>query len=117
VRDPWREGKYVDLWSLVHVHGGFLVAWLLFGLGLSLLPTAALTLLALALYEIVEYLADVEEHATNRITDLGFGIVGIALAHAARAAAGYAIPAVAAVSFALLNLWGWWAWMRREGKL
>lgn len=117
MRDPWREGKYVDLWTLVHVHGGFLVAWLLLGLGLSLLPAAALTLLALALHEIVEHLADVEEHATNRISDLVFGMVGVGLAYAAQPVGGYAIPAVAAVSFALLNLWGWWAWMRREGKL
>jgi len=116
--DPWREGKYVDLWSVVHAHAGFLLAWFLFELGLPLAATVALTLLALAAYEGGEQIAGVDEHATNRITDIVFGMVGLAIAHQIQAVpAGRSIMPVVGVTFVLLNLWGWLAWMRREGRL
>jgi uncharacterized membrane protein YuzA (DUF378 family) len=111
--DPWREGKYLDLWSVVHLHAGFLLGWLLFRLGLSIVPTVGWTLLALASYEVVELVAGVKERASNRLVDVGVGLVGLALADRVRAVDLEIVVPLVATSFAVLNLAGWLAWRRR----
>jgi hypothetical protein len=118
VRDPWREGKYVDLWSLVHFLAGFLLSSLLFHAGFSLFGTVAITLVALAVYEVGEKAAGVDEHATNRITDILFGLGGLGIVHEiAKGDLAWSIFSAAATTFALLNYLGWRAWRKREGRL
>ncbi|HYO45995.1 MAG TPA: hypothetical protein VEY33_04820 [Gemmatimonadota bacterium] len=116
--DPWREGKYVDLWSVVHLLAGILLSSLLFRAGLSLFGAVAITLAALAGYEVVEKLAAVEEHATNRIVDILFGLGGLGVVHEiAEGDLAWSIFSAATTAFALLNYLGWQAWRKREGKL
>ena len=118
MRDPWSEGKYVDLWSLVHLLAGFHAASLLRLVGLSLFWTGSITLLALAAYEVVEKVANVEEHATNRLTDIVFGIAGAAISlEVAQADPGRFVYVASTVVFTMLNFLGWRAWRKRERGL
>jgi hypothetical protein len=118
VGDPWREGKYVDLWSAVHFLAGLLLSSLLFHAGLSLFGTVGITLAVLAGYELGEWLAGVDEHATNRIVDILFGLGGLGAVHEiAEGDLAWSIFSAATTAFALLNTLGWRAWRKREGKL
>ena len=70
----WREGEWLDLWSLVHLCSGSL-----FGLGFALLALAptlavAITLISLIVYEVFEILVKIEETPINRVMDVVVGM-------------------------------------------
>ena len=74
--DIWREGKWLDLWSIVHLLSG-----LSLGLGFSFLPVGAFAAIALAFvllvaYEMWETIVRIEETPTNRFMDVVVGMVG-----------------------------------------
>ena len=73
--DIWREGKWLDLWSVVHLLTGVSV-----GLGFSLVHFGAVASVIIALlgftaYEMWEKIVGIEEAPTNRIMDVVVGIV------------------------------------------
>lgn len=72
----WREGRYVDLWSINHVLSGIVLASLLFGLkapfGWSLLAAVAL----FVGWEVVEVLTGIKEHMPNMIMDVVCDLAG-----------------------------------------
>jgi len=73
--DIWREGKWLDLWSVVHFLSGMSVA---FGLTLFHFGSAAsfiIALLLLVAYELWEALVKIEETPQNRFMDVVVGMV------------------------------------------
>lgn len=73
--DVWREGKWLDLWSVVHFLTGVSTA---FGLFLSDFGTAAsivIALLAFTAYEFWEAIVKIEETPQNRFMDVVVGMV------------------------------------------
>ena len=73
--DIWREGNYVDTWSIVHFLSGISLA---FGMWYLHFPTNAafvIAVLLLTAYEMFEVIAKIEETVTNRISDVVFGML------------------------------------------
>ena len=72
--DIWREGKWLDLWSVVHLLSGVSLALFLYILRLGTPASLALAFLGLVSYEMWEKIVDIEETPTNRFMDLVVGM-------------------------------------------
>ena len=77
----WREGEWLDLWSVVHFFSGVSL-----GLGMAFVPfgPGASTLLALLLFvlcEMWEALVRIQETPANRCMDVVVGFFGFAVAY------------------------------------
>lgn len=117
--DIWREGKYADLWSVVHVlsgtHFGFLPLLLTAGLA----PLAVVTVLLLVLWEVVEkFVLGVTEHPANQTTDVLFGMVGFSAAYPAAmylsSSAAWSLVVITSLLNFGLSVWGWRVSVRAE---
>lgn len=77
--DAWKkEGRYIDLWSVVHVLSGIALGFYPRYFGFSILATFVIVTLILIMYEMFEVIVKIEEYPTNRVTDVLFGLVGFA---------------------------------------
>ncbi|OGG59857.1 hypothetical protein A2765_04705 [Candidatus Kaiserbacteria bacterium RIFCSPHIGHO2_01_FULL_56_24] len=72
--DIWREGKYLDLWSVPHFLSGMVVGFSLFFLGFALNAALTIAFLVLVAYEMFEVIAQIEETRWNRILDVVVGM-------------------------------------------
>ena len=98
VTTSFAEGRYFDLWMLVHfasgAAGGYSnVFWelpipIVYGLGLFLM----------SLWEVAEYVAKIRESWVNRILDILVGLLGVALAVGT---APYLLPSSEVLAFAV----------------
>lgn len=78
--DIWREGKYVDLWSVPHFLSGVAVALGLHILDFSGIAAYSTAFLLLVGYEMFEVIAKIEETRMNRIFDVIVGMVAFVIA-------------------------------------
>lgn len=74
--DMWREGKWLDMWSVVHVLSGISIGLGLYFLHLGALASVALTFVSLVAYELWEAMVKIEEAPTNRSMDVVVGMAG-----------------------------------------
>ena len=74
--DIWREGKWLDMWSVVHVLSGVSIGLGLYFLHLGAVASLALTFVSLVAYELWEAMVKIEEAPTNRCMDVVVGMVG-----------------------------------------
>jgi hypothetical protein len=74
--DIWREGKWLDLWSVVHFLSGISIGFGMYLLHLGTLASILLTLVSLVAYEMWEMIVQIQEAPTNRFTDVMFGMLG-----------------------------------------
>ena len=72
----WREGKWLDLWSVVHILSGITAGLGLYLLHLNSSSALVLALTTFILYEIWEAFVRIEETFTNRIMDILAGMTG-----------------------------------------
>ncbi len=72
--DIWREGEWLDLWSVVHFLSGVSIGLGLFFLRFPATPAIITTFIALVAYEMWEALAKIEETSTNRVMDVVVGM-------------------------------------------
>lgn len=79
--DIWREGKWLDLWSVVHFLSGVSVAFVLWPF-FDLVPATVITLLLLIAYEMWEAMVQIHETPQNRFMDVVVGMVSYSIAHA-----------------------------------
>jgi uncharacterized membrane protein len=80
--DAWRkEGKWVDLWSALHVLSGVAIGFYPRYFGFSMIATFVIVLLLLVMYEMFEVIVKIEEYPSNRFTDVLFGMLGFAPAY------------------------------------
>lgn len=80
--DIWREGKWLDLWSVVHFLSGLSVALGLSVFGFGLWPTFIIATLLFIAYEMWEAMEKIEETPQNRFMDVVVGQVSFLTAHA-----------------------------------
>ena len=73
--DMWREGKWLDLWSVVHFLSGMSVGLGFFFLGFGALAASALAFVCFVAYEMWEKLMDIFETPQNRFMDVVVGMV------------------------------------------
>jgi len=76
--DMWREGKYLDLWSVPHFLSGIVVGWSLYAIGFGFKESAVISFLLLVLWECFELFAEIEEGWINRGLDVVVGMVSFA---------------------------------------
>ena len=74
--DIWSEGKWLDLWSVVHLLSGISIGLGLYFFNLGNTLTTLLVLVLLVLYEGWEMYVRIEEAPTNRFMDVVVGMVG-----------------------------------------
>jgi hypothetical protein len=72
--DIWREGTWIDLWSVVHFISGISVAFALAFFHFGTNATIVIAFLLLTAYEMFEVIARIEETVTNRIMDVAIGM-------------------------------------------
>lgn len=72
--DIWREGDWLDLWSVVHFLSGVSIGLGLFFLHFGALSATVTTFIALVAYEMWEALAKIAETPANRTMDVVVGI-------------------------------------------
>lgn len=72
--DIWREGKYLDLWSVPHFLSGMMVALGLYLLNFSGVSAFIIALLLLIIYELFEVIAKIEETRLNSFIDIVVGM-------------------------------------------
>jgi hypothetical protein len=76
----WKNGKPIDLWSLVHFFSGFLLGGLFYWLGTEFLYALGLTLFLLVLWEGFEYATRIIEPIPNVAADIIIGLTGFFIA-------------------------------------
>jgi hypothetical protein len=74
--DIWKHGVYVDMWSVVHVLSGFLLAGLFFRVGYEIVPAFVYSVLLLIAWEAFEWLAKIIEPSINVGVDIVVGLIG-----------------------------------------
>lgn len=112
------EGRYFDVWMLVHLLSGVTGAFSNVFFGFSGPVVMLLGIALMIVWEVVELMAGVREAWSNRILDLAYGVVGIlaALWAAGRLerTAELVAFAVSFVIFAVGDVMGWLAYRRRR---
>jgi hypothetical protein len=73
--DAWREGKYLDLWSVPHFLTGMVVAFALYFFGFETVSAFVIAFLLLVGYEMFEALVKIEETRWNRALDVVIGML------------------------------------------
>ena len=73
--DVWREGKWLDLWSVVHVLTGVSTAFGLSIFRFGFLASTLIALLGFIAYELWEAMVKIEETPQNRVMDVVVGAV------------------------------------------
>ena len=80
--DTWKkEGKYVDLWSAVHVLSGIAIGFYPRYFHFGIFAAFVVVFLLLVMYEMFEVIVKIEEFPTNRVTDVLFGLLGFTPAY------------------------------------
>jgi hypothetical protein len=74
--DIWKHGKYVDLWSVVHLLSGLMLCLGLFSLGYGFWSALVISLLLLIAWEGFEWLVGIIEPSPNVGVDLVIGFAG-----------------------------------------
>lgn len=72
--DIWREGKWLDLWSVVHFLSGMTIGFVAYLLHLGDVASVIIVFLGLVAYEMWEKIVGIEEMPTNRVMDVVVGM-------------------------------------------
>ena len=117
-KDIWREGKYIDLWSLVHFLSGFVLAGWLFFLGAPLYASVGIAAITFAVWEIFEHIYKIEV-TSNQIADLVINYVGFSFFFLAKDVfihGALSVVVITTVITLLLSLSGFLAFIRRKAR-
>ena len=72
--DLWREGQWLDLWSVVHFLSGMSVGFGLYLLHFDTSATVVIAFISFTAYEMWEALVHIEETLANRFMDVVVGM-------------------------------------------
>ena len=118
INQYWKEGKYVDLWSINHILSGVVVGALLFRFGLNFHWAIIVSLALFVGWEIFEIVIGIKEHMTNIVMDVVFDLVGFLLTSyhylALHRPFSLRTTVVFIVVFLSFNLWGFLAYEKRK---
>ena len=115
--DIWKEGKYLDLWSLNHVLGGGVIAGIFIFLNLELRLALILSFIITLSWEIYELKKDMHEAPTNKVFDLLTNLLGVYIMYklvALNILDTSAIFAIFLFIFLILEVWGFLALSNRQ---
>lgn len=80
MRDIWKHGRFVDLWSLDHLLSGFLLGGASYWLELEFTWALVVSLAAMLAWELFEAVIGINEAYGNAVSDLIIGLAGFFLA-------------------------------------
>lgn len=72
-KDMWREGTYLDLWSVVHMLGGLIAGFITAFFSAPFLLALFIFVLLAILWEMFEVMKLIWETSRNRVTDVALG--------------------------------------------
>ncbi len=112
--DIWREGKWLDLWSVVHLLSGTCLALVIYLLRFEASAALIIATLLLVAYELWEAMVKIEEARTNRVMDVVVGLVSFVptyfvLAPILSAEQIYAVFALVLTVNIVMSTFGWMA--------
>ena len=106
----WREGKYLDLWSVVHFLTGFAVGGAFIFLHVNSYIASAIAVGLFTGWEIFEPVIKIQEKSSNHITDVIVDYVGFFIAQlyvfAWHGTMHWYIPTIVALVALVLMTWG-----------
>jgi hypothetical protein len=73
--DIWKEGKWLDLWSVVHFLSGMTIGFVFHLVNLGAVASVIIVFLGLTAYEMWEKIVGIDEAPTNRVMDVVVGMV------------------------------------------
>lgn len=73
--DIWREGEWLDLWSVVHFLSGLSIGLGLYLLGFTAIAATVIAFLMMVAYELWEAVVEIEETPANRVMDVVVGMI------------------------------------------
>lgn len=73
--DIWREGEWLDLWSVVHFLSGMSTGFAIYVLHFDPVPATIIAFLLFTAYEMWEALAHIVETPANRFMDVAVGMI------------------------------------------
>ena len=73
--DIWREGQWLDLWSVVHLLSGISMGFIIYFFHFDTISSVILGFLLLVGYEMWEKIVGIVETPTNRFIDVVVGMV------------------------------------------
>jgi len=76
IHAKWQEARYLDLWSIVHLLSGMVLAMIISFFGFSFWFSVVVAFLLMVVWEFFESAIGIGEHATNLFTDLVVGLIG-----------------------------------------
>lgn len=79
--DIWREGKWLDMWSVVHVLSGISLGYVIYLLKFDSVAALVIATLLLIAYELWEAMVKIEETRTNRVMDVVVGLASFVPAY------------------------------------
>ena len=108
--DIWKHGKYLDMWSLVHLLSGFLLGGLFYWLGANLVLTLVFSIGIMILWEFFEFATGIIEPSPNVIFDVvtGFGglMISISLCYWLNFSFNLPFFATVVIVTSVLAIWG-----------
>lgn len=118
----WREGRYFDLWMLVHAMMGVVIGLAAVYFDISFAVAVWAAFIGMVVYEVLEDVFNIHEVIENRVLDVIFGIIGVMVSYYVASAylsqsTHVLIAGVGAVILlVVLSGMGWLAWIRRTGR-
>jgi len=107
----WKEGKYIDLWTIPHILAGVVLCGFFNLFGIEFYLNLILSTLIMIGWEFFElYVLDVHEYITNKVTDVVTGVIGFFFTYELilKFSIKTMFPWIVAVTmiWLLLNYWG-----------
>lgn len=113
----WEEGKCLDLWSVNHLLGGFLLGYIFIYLGFDFWVVIIGALIFMSAWEIFEITEGVEEYICNKLFDIITGAIGLLIFYLLLFKISdfylFGIFIFSAVIFIILEAWGYLAYRIR----
>jgi len=119
--DLYKEGKYIDLWSVPHVLSGVILAIIFNHLGMSFWLNFILSIIIMTWWEFFEeHVLNAREFLTNKIMDVVTGVIGFIIVYPFIIKYGFSVlfPYLLLIIYAFLmfNLAGFRAHLIRISK-
>ena len=104
------DGKYLDLWSMVHFLGGSLIAIAIFLLRVNFVVGLCLALTLMILWEIYEDNIVAGEQLSNKIVDVAIGLSGFLMTYKifgkAKSESSFRLATLTLIFWLSLEVWG-----------
>lgn len=118
LNERWKEGRYIDLWSVNHILSGVVLAALLFNFSVGFWPAFIFATILFVGWEVYEVLVGIKEHTSNMVMDVVCDLAGFLYVAFAYFVQGEPFTwmgtALVFVDFMAMNLWGYLAYQERK---